>query len=359
MERTGKLTSGSAPGPAQGASAQGRAGRVPRTSVSAVQPVPLWLFSYGDLVTLMLCFMVLMVSLSTLDNRALKSVLGSRRSPVPGEYSLPDSPASLERARQFSHGVQAGNEHTAREFNSLQNDLSRQHEGDVSIEENAFFQTISIHSEALFEPGSSELSAGGRQMVDRALPYIQVAGFPVVVEGHTGPRRDEEGRNYIAALFDTTRDSTWTLSLERAAAVYEYLAASGVPKERLRLAGFGQYQPRFTTLTREGRRKNRRVDLVLDKRNTAITRSPAIHTPPAGLSAPPDAYYKGFRFDLTLPGEGAMLPQNSLENAPRQRDQGSFAPEPESGGFLRQPGNLSPDALAPPDPAEARQRGGE
>ena len=349
MERSGKLIHGTASvRPPSGAFSGIEAVRARLRARKEGQPLPPWLMSYGDLVTLMLCFMVLMVSLSTIDNRAIKSVLGSRKSPVPGEYSLPDSPDALERARQFSHGVQAGNENTAREFTSLKNDLTRQHAGDIAVEENSFFQTISINSEALFEAGSATLSAEGKQMMDRVLPYLQAAGFPVVIEGHTGPRRDEEGRSFVAALFDKTRDSTWTLSLERAVSVYGHFFAAGVAKEILRVEGFGQYQPRFTTLTREGRRKNRRVDLVLDKRNTAITRSARITAPSSGQSTPSNAYFKGFRFDLTMPGEGNLLPQNSLEDAARLKDQGSTAPEPQGEGYLRQPGRFGPAAPQQP-----------
>ena len=116
-------------------------------------------------------------------------------------------------------------------------------------------------------PGTSTLSPGGMTLLDRMLPYLRRIRYPLLVAGHTANRRDEEGEKYAVDLNVDKVDSTWPLSLARAHAVYRHLATGGMPPERLSLEAFGQYRPRFPDRSPEGRLQNRRVDLVLDKRN--------------------------------------------------------------------------------------------
>jgi outer membrane protein OmpA-like peptidoglycan-associated protein len=76
----------------------------------------------------------------------------------------------------------------------------------------------------------------------------------VVVEGHT----DNQG----------TAEYNQTLSEERALNVMEFLVEQGVAPERLTSMGYGFTKPVADNATREGRQKNRRVDLVIrDKKH--------------------------------------------------------------------------------------------
>ena len=95
-------------------------------------------------------------------------------------------------------------------------------------------------------------------------------------------------------------DSTWALSYHRARAVYRHLIYRGIPPTSLSLEAFGQYHPRYTNNTPEGRQKNRRVDLVLDKRNREwIQKVEALQEREAPGN---EMFYKGFKFDLNMPG---------------------------------------------------------
>jgi chemotaxis protein MotB len=74
----------------------------------------------------------------------------------------------------------------------------------------------------------------------------------VRVEGHTD-----------AASPGAGFASNWALSSARAVAVVEALAAEGVQAHRLSASGFADQRPLFSNDTAEGRRLNRRVDLVV------------------------------------------------------------------------------------------------
>jgi outer membrane protein OmpA-like peptidoglycan-associated protein len=66
------------------------------------------------------------------------------------------------------------------------------------------------------------------------------------------------------AIADPTTNNRW-LSQRRAEWVQTYLAARGVPRERMRASGYGATRPLASNETREGRQKNRRVEFIIAK----------------------------------------------------------------------------------------------
>jgi chemotaxis protein MotB len=58
--------------------------------------------------------------------------------------------------------------------------------------------------------------------------------------------------------------SNWELSVARATSVVQYLISRhNFPPERLSATGYGEYRPKASNATAEGRQKNRRVDFVI------------------------------------------------------------------------------------------------
>jgi len=166
---------------------------------------------------------------------------------------------------------------------------------DLNFQENKYVQILSLSGDVLFQPGETALSEQGVALLNRLVPYLINIKYPLLVAGHTANRRDEEEKFRVS--FDTRQmDSTWSLSLARAQTVYRFLVQSGFPPNRLTMEAFGQYHPRFTDTTPEGRMRNRRVDIVLDKRNAPeILGLERMKEPPA----PPRQFlFHGFSFDL-------------------------------------------------------------
>ena len=82
----------------------------------------------------------------------------------------------------------------------------------------------------------------------------EVADQPIGVEGHT----DNEPIKYSAW------QDNWELSLARARAVVAYLVdEQGIDSDRLSASGFGKYRPIASNKTGDGRRQNRRVEIVV------------------------------------------------------------------------------------------------
>ncbi|MDX2145348.1 MAG: peptidoglycan -binding protein [Rhodospirillaceae bacterium] len=121
-----------------------------------------------------------------------------------------------------------------------------------------------FQSEVLFASGSAELGVEGqRQLAQLAQTLLGLARqFPadinwiLRVDGHT------DTVPITTALFP----SNWELSTARAVSVVKFLAAQGIPADRLAAAGFGEFQPLDRAVTPAARAKNRRIELKLDQR---------------------------------------------------------------------------------------------
>ncbi|MDR2488095.1 MAG: OmpA family protein [Desulfovibrio sp.] len=260
---------------------------------------PAWLITFSDLMTLLLTFFVLLLSMSVIDERSKLVVLGS----VTKHFGIADrvfNPKSAESRKSIREpGAMAlPQDDLAPLRDMLFEDVSK----DLNFMENKYVQILSINEQVLFVPGSTQLSPRGIVLLDRIVPYLQRIAYPLLVAGHTAARRDEEASYSVPKQADVP-DSTWQLSFRRAFSVYRHMKERGIETGKLSLEAFGQFHPRYTNNLPEERRKNRRVDLVLDKRNLEwIRKIEALHE---SDEIKTEHYYKGFKFTLTMPGEGA------------------------------------------------------
>lgn len=119
--------------------------------------------------------------------------------------------------------------------------------------------TVILQGEVLFDSGSDRLHAPGRAFIERLAPQLGALlaaerDQMVLVGGHTDDRSLRE-----KALFA----SNWELSAARALAVTHVLTGAGLPANRVVAAGFGAEHPRASNGDEAGRRKNRRIEVLL------------------------------------------------------------------------------------------------
>jgi outer membrane protein OmpA-like peptidoglycan-associated protein len=101
-----------------------------------------------------------------------------------------------------------------------------------------------------FKTASAELEDASFPVLDKVADVLRrYPYYSVSLEGHTDAQGDD-----VANL---------TLSKNRAKTCYNYLMSKGVGKERLKYNGFGEAKPIASNDTEQGRRQNRRVDIVL------------------------------------------------------------------------------------------------
>lgn len=121
-----------------------------------------------------------------------------------------------------------------------------------------------FQSEVLFDSGSAELEpAGQAQLAQLAETLLEISeripaeiNWILRVDGHT------DSRPIATARFP----SNWELSAARAISVTKFLAAQGVPSERLAATGFAAFQPLDDRYDEIAYRRNRRIELKLTQR---------------------------------------------------------------------------------------------
>lgn len=271
-----------------------------RKSQPAGSTQPPWLITYSDLMTLLLTFFVLLVAISVIDERRRVMAVGS----VAGSFGQEQGTASQREpadGRPVPGIVPLGDAPPrGRDLTPLRDMLWEDAERDINYQENGYIQIFSINDDVLFRTGSTELTERGAALLARIAPVLRGVEHPVLVAGHASPARDEEGLLFRLRGDEKTLPSPWRLSLGRATAVYRRLADLGVPRGRMLMEAHGDTRPRFDNLTPEGRRANRRVDIVLDRRNAEWAKR--MESLKEGAPVRETFQYKGFRFDFTMPG---------------------------------------------------------
>jgi len=219
-----------------------------------------WMTTFADLVSLMLTFFILLVSMSTLDKTGLSDISTSFRKAVsvlnagdkteiqiipPIELQRMISPRELMLAmRQNSRKV-------------LQ-DSTLDHKINAVILNNRLI--LRMKDAVLFAPGQAKLNTKHRKALKRLAQMLAASPGNIRVEGHSDTSK-------LPA--DSPFPDPWALSLARAASVLHVLERAGVNPYRLSLAGYGPSRPVSTEKTPFGRARNRRVDIVLYENDIA------------------------------------------------------------------------------------------
>lgn len=116
---------------------------------------------------------------------------------------------------------------------------------------------VTFESGILFATGKSNLSDDSKTaLTNFANSLKNTPETDVAINGHT----DNTG----------SRSTNEKLSLQRAQAVADFLAANGIPAERTTVAGFAYDQPIADNSTAEGRTQNRRVEIFITANETMI-----------------------------------------------------------------------------------------
>lgn len=206
--------------------------------------VEAWLMSYADMITLLLCFFVIFVSVSEPKRDKFSQITEG----LVNRFGTVDTNTPLR-------GV----------FESMQKVVeSHQVMKDIAVERTERGVAMEISSRAFFQPGSAELDPEKMGvLVDlvTSLKTVDFLDYNVIVEGHTS---DE----YVVSTLYATN---WELSSARAARMARYFIDQGIKPDRLRAVAFSDTQPKVPNLgvggqpILENREKNDRVVIKLER----------------------------------------------------------------------------------------------
>ncbi|MES9898894.1 MAG: flagellar motor protein MotB [Sedimenticola sp.] len=254
--------------------------------------LPAWLATFADLMSLLMCFFVLLLSFATMDAtrfkkmaESMKDAFGVQRevpaydivmgtSVIKTEFS-PSSvsdPSLIDEVRQQTTDVEKQHldveEAKAAMAEQVQKELEQQaeelkeelkeeiSEGLVNVETEAGRVIIRIQEKGSFSSGRASLNADFYGVMTRIGDAVAKSPGKVVVAGHTDD-----------VPISTTRfRSNWELSSARAVTVvHALLRNSAIDPARILVEGHADSHPLVPNDSHESRSKNRRVELIIKR----------------------------------------------------------------------------------------------
>lgn len=261
---------------------------------------PAWMATFSDLMNLLLCFFVLLFSMSTVDEEKYNQLLAS----ISSAFSILDGGASsIGDGMLVSNGVSQLNEldeyinstgNTAdstvdsEDYNDFEHgdELTDAEKFEQMLEEieqhnlTANEQLAEIIDEAVEEAGLAEkidvsftaqyveLSLKGALLFDSGKAELKDSSMPVmsrvavILERYAGSTIEIEGHTDTKPISNAEFANNNELSSARALNVFDYLVDNtSLDPADIKHSGRGEYVPIADNTTEEGRAKNRRVEI--------------------------------------------------------------------------------------------------
>jgi chemotaxis protein MotB len=222
-----------------------------------------WLNTYADMITLCLCFFVIMFNPDEVTQAQLDAISDSVRQggvgSMAGGFTLSAGRnadlgntvmalPSMERGRVMGTAMRKAVSVFSPEIRSNKVKVTHDERGLV----------ITLAGDAFFYPASARINIEAtRDILLRLGTYLaspELRGRKFRIEGHT----DDTGVDPNGPWEDN-----WQLSVERSRAVLRYLADLGINENNFQIAGFAATAPVSSNDTEEGRANNRRVDVII------------------------------------------------------------------------------------------------
>ena len=240
-----------------------------------------WLISYADMITLLMALFVVLWSMGVVNTSRYEALSASLKDAFSGKILsggeaviLPGSSSQSEQAApepplpalvpttDISEGDGQRTDAPQRELEDLErlkreidewtsmNGLSR--EVRATVERRGLVVQV-LTDQVLFASGSADIKPRADSLLDALSTLLKTqVRNPIQVEGNTD-NVPVHGRF----------PSNWELSTSRSTAVVRSLIARGVGADRLAAAGYADRNPVASNATEAGRRRNRRVELVV------------------------------------------------------------------------------------------------
>jgi chemotaxis protein MotB len=221
---------------------------------------PKWVVTFGDLMSLLLCFFVLLLSFSEMDRQKYKQVAGSLEKAfgVQRKVRVMEIPKGMKIiARDFDQEIIETRirEDLGREIDDMLSTQLEEYKDQIAMESNESEVIIRLMGESTFDSGKVEIREKLKPLLERVAKVLEKDNGDIVVAGHTDNVPIRSGGPYPTNL---------RLSIARAAVVAEYmLSHSAIDAKRVSTMGFGEYRPIESNQTERGREMNRRVEIIL------------------------------------------------------------------------------------------------
>ncbi|MBL4902541.1 flagellar motor protein MotB [Desulfotalea psychrophila] len=227
-----------------------------------VKGAPAWMTTFADLVTLLLTFFVLLLSMANMEeikfaeaSASIRSAFGAHSLPAPSEFSIPIIPSP-----PISKFSPIQNETASKVYKRIQSQLKSDNipEDVELIKKEDDTIILRINDAILFKKGSSVVSPTAYSTLRNLADIIRPLPMRLRIEGHTD-----------STPFSKRKISNWNLSTDRAVSIMRFFKKSNLlPLDRMSAVGYGADRPVVPNTNETNMAKNRRVDFVLRTNNT-------------------------------------------------------------------------------------------
>ncbi|MCP4371420.1 MAG: OmpA family protein [Deltaproteobacteria bacterium] len=238
---------------------------------------PAWVVTFGDLMSLLLCFFVLLLSFSEMDKAIYKQVAGSLKQafgvqrkvktmePAKGIKMIAKNfDQKLIATRPLEEFVVMQRKQTigkelkkavGEEFKKAGEALSKGMKNLIQVEVGDREITVRLMGETTFDSGKADIKQQMKPLLRKIGSVLKKTKGNITVTGHT---------DNVPLRSSWIYKSNLELSIARAAIVAEFLLhKTHLKPSRIAAMGYGEYRPRESNDTKEGRSKNRRVEIIL------------------------------------------------------------------------------------------------
>jgi chemotaxis protein MotB len=236
--------------------------RKPPEEPPADEGLPAWMATFADMVTLLLCFFVLLLSFAEQSEEKYRDALGSLK----GAFGAKEIRAVSEDMAQFNTSSAAKDlaskiSHDERlllgvvmRIKSLLDDEDVELKEGTGVTADRDGVVFSANSASLFKSGSAELTADSSRILDKVIKVLMDYKLHLVVRGHTDDR----------PVSTKKYPSNWELSAARAAVALNYIIGNGgIEINRAKAVGYADTRPSVPNDSDENRIKNQRVEFYL------------------------------------------------------------------------------------------------
>ncbi|MDO5519475.1 MAG: flagellar motor protein MotB [bacterium] len=253
---------------------------------------PAWMATFSDLMNLLLCFFVLLFSMSTVDAEKWEQVVNSMTS----NFSIFDSGSvGINDGELISNGVsqlenigdelndegnsdESNDKSEASSVDSAKDILMEEQKKEteemyekisglidknkidqyvsVGIDDNYQYVKISMYGAVLFDSGKAEIKKDSYSVLNKVGQILKLYDKQLIkIQGHT---------DNVPMSDTSTYENNFQLSTARANAVAEYVMDEcNLKGKNIEPSGRGEYEPATDNSTPEGRAKNRRVEFKI------------------------------------------------------------------------------------------------
>ncbi len=216
-----------------------------------------WLATFADLSTLLLCFFVLLFSISSVDNKKFRSIMNEVRISFGNAVPMTVIEEHEDKGDALINLLpkQKPQKTVASELEQIVDDENLNSANVLDMGDDGAL--LRVGGKAMFKSGSAEINPKAYAVLDKIISMaLKYHDFHLDIKGHT------DNLPISAGKFS----SNWELSALRATTVLRYMLERGLGPDRLTATGYADTQPLVPNLNADNRARNRRVEFLFKKR---------------------------------------------------------------------------------------------